>query len=209
MIFVSTLLAALLGAFTWTFLEYCIHRWLGHKHRGNVFGVEHTRHHSQGDYFAPSWKKGLAALAAALLVIGPAVFVMGGVPGVAYTAGLIGFYLYYEALHRREHTHAGIGPYGRWARRHHFFHHFSDPSKNHGVTSPIWDFVFDTYARPELIAVPEKLKMRWLTDENGDVLDAYAQHYEVRRRKGARPPFRDAAISGSSPSSSKTRGATG
>ena len=54
---IKTGLAIVLGALTWTLLEYCAHRWLGHVHRRNAFGAEHTRHHSQGDYFAPPWKK--------------------------------------------------------------------------------------------------------------------------------------------------------
>ena len=51
--------AVLLGAFTWTFLEYVIHRFLGHfpRLRKNPFGVEHVRHHIEGNYFAPSYKK--------------------------------------------------------------------------------------------------------------------------------------------------------
>ena len=50
---------ALLGALTWSFLEYCIHRWLGHdrRFRKNVFAREHIRHHIEGNYFAPTWKK--------------------------------------------------------------------------------------------------------------------------------------------------------
>ncbi|HJK90504.1 MAG TPA: sterol desaturase family protein [Polyangiaceae bacterium LLY-WYZ-15_(1-7)] len=181
-------LAALLGAFTWSFMEYCIHRWLGHdrRFRGNLFSREHIRHHSEGDYFAPTWKKALAALAFLALVSGPAVLVGGLVSGLAYALGLVGFYLFYEILHRREHTHRGVGPYGRWARRHHFFHHFVDPRSNHGVTSPIWDFVFRTYRRPAKIRVPEKLQMVWLTDpETGDVHADLADRYELRRRRRA------------------------
>ena len=177
---VIPLFAALSGAFTWTFLEYCIHRWLGHKHRGNGFEKEHTRHHSQGDYFAPSWKKALAAILALIVMIAPACFVAGPINGTAFAVGFAISYLMYEWLHRREHTHPGSGAYGTWARRHHFFHHFEDPSKNHGVTSPIWDLVFGTYAKPGVVRVPEKLKMRWLTDETGTVREFYAQHYEIR-----------------------------
>ncbi len=61
----TALLAALAGALTWSFMEYCIHRWLGHDRRfiKNPFGSEHTAHHSQGDYFAPTWKKALVTLA--------------------------------------------------------------------------------------------------------------------------------------------------
>lgn len=185
MMIATTLLALALGAFLWTFLEYVFHRWLGHRWKKNIFGKEHTRHHSQGDYFAPAWKKAGAALIFVGVMAGPAVWIAGFVHGGAFTVGFAGFYLTYEWLHRRDHTHAGIGFYGRWARRHHFYHHFGDPSKNHGVTSPIWDVVFGTYATPTKIIVPEKLKMRWLTQDSGEVWPEFAEQYEIRRRKRA------------------------
>ena len=55
----SIAVAAIVGALTWSFLEYVIHRWLGHdrRFRGNPFGVEHIRHHAEGGYFAPNKKK--------------------------------------------------------------------------------------------------------------------------------------------------------
>ncbi|NOY92440.1 MAG: hypothetical protein GXP55_14695 [Deltaproteobacteria bacterium] len=180
------LVALALGALSWSLLEYVIHRWAGHDRRlrGNIFEREHTRHHSRGDYFAASWKKAGAAALLMALVIGPAILVAGPVGGITYAAGLAGFYLYYEILHRREHTHEGVGPYGRWARRHHFYHHFVDPSMNHGVTSPVWDLVFRTYRTPGVVPVPKKLSMRWLTDEKGQVREHLAAFYALRPGKG-------------------------
>lgn len=177
------IVAAACGVASWTLVEYLLHRWMGHdrRFRGNPFGVEHVRHHSEGDYFAPTWKKGLAAAAFTAVVIGPALAIAGRADGLAYVAGLVGFYGVYEWLHRREHTHAGIGPYGRWARRHHFHHHFVDPRVNHGVTSPIWDLVFGTYEKPGVIRVPVKLRMAWLVDPaTGDVRREHAARYELR-----------------------------
>lgn len=177
------IVAAACGVASWTLVEYLLHRWMGHdrRFRGNPFGVEHVRHHSEGDYFAPTWKKGLAAAAFTAVVIGPALALAGRADGLAYVAGLVGFYGVYEWLHRREHTHAGIGPYGRWARRHHFHHHFVDVRVNHGVTSPIWDLVFGTYEKPGVIRVPVKLRMAWLVDPaTGDVRREHAARYELR-----------------------------
>jgi sterol desaturase/sphingolipid hydroxylase (fatty acid hydroxylase superfamily) len=158
--------AVVSGAFTWTLLEYWIHRCLGHdpRFRGNPFGLEHVRHHIEGDYFAPTWKKLLLAPLAALLLGVPAVLALGPQIGAAYVAGLIGFYGFYEVLHRLEHVWEGIGPYGHWARRHHFTHHFVDSRCNHGVTTPLWDLVFGTYRKVEVITVPPKLAMSWLKD---------------------------------------------
>ena len=176
--------AALLGAFTWTFLEYVIHRFLGHfpRLRKNPFGVEHVRHHIEGNYFAPSWKKlGIGVLFSALLCV-PAIAIAGRSVGVAFVAGLMGFYGVYEVLHRLEHVRAGASAYGRWARRHHFHHHFMNARTNHGVTSPLWDFVFGTYEAPALITVPKKLCMAWLMDPaTGDIRAAHADAYALKR----------------------------
>lgn len=175
--------AAALGVLTWTLLEYLIHRWMGHdrRFRKSPFGVEHVRHHIEGNYFAPTWKKLIVAAVVIAVLIGPAILVAGVAAGSAYVAGLITFYGMYEWLHRREHTHAGIGPYGRWARRHHFHHHFVDGRRNHGVTTPIWDFVFGTYERPSVIRVPTKLCMQWLRDPaTGTIRAEHAQTYQLR-----------------------------
>jgi sterol desaturase/sphingolipid hydroxylase (fatty acid hydroxylase superfamily) len=160
------IVSALLGVLTWTLLEYVIHRWGGHdrRYRKTPFGVEHIRHHAEGNYFAPTWKKlAIAAVVTGVLVV-PAIALVGTARGVSYVVGLMAFYGVYEVLHRREHTHAGFGPYARWARRHHFHHHFVDGRTNHGVTSPLWDLVFGTYRTPGIIKVPPRLAMKWLED---------------------------------------------
>jgi sterol desaturase/sphingolipid hydroxylase (fatty acid hydroxylase superfamily) len=182
---ISTLVALVLGILTWSLLEYVIHRFLGHSKgaKKNPFGAEHTAHHSRGNYFAPAWKKAFAALLVVGLVLPLSSLVAGFELGLAYTAGLVGFYITYEALHRMLHTWEGVGFYGRWARRHHFFHHFHDPKKNHGVTSPLWDLVFGTHQRvTRPVEVPEKLAMQWLTDPaTGDVKDHLAGAFALRR----------------------------
>lgn len=177
------LFAVGLGIVTWTFLEYVIHRWMGHDRRfkKTPFGVEHIRHHVEGNYFAPTYKKVLVAAIVGPVVAVPAVAVAGWVNGLAYVAGFLCFYALYEVLHRREHTHAGVSGYGRFLRRHHFHHHFVDGRKNHGVTTPIWDFVFGTYEHASQIRVPRKLCMQWLIDPaTGDVHAAYARTYSLR-----------------------------
>lgn len=181
----AAIIAACLGAFFWTFLEYMIHRYMGHdrRFRKTPFGIEHVRHHIEGNYFAPNWKKVLAALIVTLFLIGPAILIAGNVAGPAFVAGLISFYSVYEIAHRRRHTHAPTGPYARWARRHHFYHHFVDGRANHGVTSPIWDIVFGTYRKPGMIKVPRQLCMTWLLDpDTGEVRSIYADTYSIRTR---------------------------
>jgi len=180
---IDRLLPALLGALTWTFLEYVMHRFLGHDRRllkRTPFGAEHTAHHSRGDYFAPAWKKALFTVLVVGVIGGPAYLVAGGA-GLAFTAGLVGGYLAYEVLHRLLHVWQGVGPYARWARRHHFYHHFHDPKANHGVSSPLWDLLFGTYRKPARIVVPRRLAMRWLVAPGADrVRDGLERDWALR-----------------------------
>lgn len=182
----TALLASLLGAIAWTFLEYVIHRWLGHdaRMRPNPFAAEHVRHHSEGNYFAPSWKKALSAVLFAGALIGPSIALTGVLAGSSFVAGLIGMYVAYEVLHRREHSHPGRGSYTRFLRRHHFHHHFANARSNHGVTTPFWDWVFGTREEPGRIRVRSKLAMSWLVDgATGDVRPEHAGHYELIRKE--------------------------
>ena len=177
------LLGALLGVLTWSLAEYGIHRFLGHHPalRGrNLFGYEHTAHHARGGYFGPTHLKVLAA-AVVLGLTGPPAVALFGAAGAAWAVGFIGFYAVYEWLHRQEHVRPGAGPYGRWARKHHFHHHFHNPRANHGVTSPVWDLVFGTYERPGTIVVPRRLAMPWVVDpQTGQVPPELAGEYALR-----------------------------
>lgn len=174
--------AVLAGVFTWSLLEYIFHRFLGHhpKLRPNPFATEHVRHHAEGNYFAPTYKKLFVSLVFFVAVLPLAVWLGGVGPGVAYSSGLVSMYVAYELLHRRLHTHSGIGFYGRWARRHHFHHHFGNPKMNHGVTSPLFDLIFRTHQPTTQVRVPRKLAMQWLCDESGAVRAHHAENYSLR-----------------------------
>ena len=182
----SLALSIAFGALAWTLLEYVIHRWLGHDRRfvRGLFGVQHTAHHSRGDYFGPAWMKVCAAAGVAALFIGPSAWILGWQNGAGFVAGLIGCYAGYELIHRLNHVVAPRSTYGRWARRHHFYHHFHNPKVNHGVTTPLWDVVFGTYVRPTAIHVPTKLAMRWLVDpETGEIHPAHRADFRLRGKQ--------------------------
>lgn len=182
----SIVFALALGVSTWSILEYALHRFLGHDRRTmpNFFSVEHTRHHSEGAYFAPAWKKALVAIAIAGLTFALLALIVEEALAVGYTMGVVAMYVTYEVLHRRAHTHAGIGAYGRFRRRHHLYHHFGNPRTNHGVTSPVWDLVFGTYEPVTTVRVPAKLAMPWLVDPHtGKVLERFAAHYRIVGRE--------------------------
>jgi sterol desaturase/sphingolipid hydroxylase (fatty acid hydroxylase superfamily) len=185
----EVVLSGVAGALGWSAAEYAIHRGLGHDpaRRRNPFTREHLKHHADGHYFAPSLKKAAVALPVLAGLAALLVPLLGAGRGLGFGLGFALAYTAYEVLHRRLHTHAPRGPYGRWARRHHFYHHFMDPRSNHGVTSPVWDLVFGTYASPGVVRVPRRQAMRWLLEpDSGEVRQAYAQGYRLAGGAGSR-----------------------
>lgn len=189
-------LAFAAGAATWSIAEYSLHRFAGHAPRQRKseqkpglfdgdFGSEHQAHHTDTRYFTPTERKVKAAAVAlgALGTLGSLAF--GPRRALSFVAGFGITYASYEILHRRTHTHAPTGPYGRWARKHHLSHHFSNPATNHGVTSPIWDLVFGTYADHGKMRVPRRHAPLWLLDDDGEVRPEYRDGYEVSGAKQA------------------------
>ncbi len=179
-VLVGLLAAFGLGAVGWTFLEYLLHRFVFHGASAAGLGAkEHRLHHARVDYFAPWWQKALAAIAATAVALPMAVALVGIASGLCFTGGFIAMYLLYEVLHRRAHTHPPRGVYGRWLRRNHFAHHFADPGRALGVTTPIWDLVFGTTLPATSVRVPRRLAMPWLVDPDGAIWSAHAGDYEL------------------------------
>lgn len=199
-----------LGAVGWALTEYLLHRFVFHGASATRLGaVEHRPHHAQVDYFAPWWQKALAALAVTAVALPLAVGLVGAATGLAFTAGFIGMYVLYEVLHRRAHTRPPRGAYGRWRRRNHFAHHFADPGRALGVTTPVWDLVFGTTLPVERVRVPRRLAMPWLVDADGEIRPTHAGDYELvgsaRSDRRTRQADTEAAMENRSPATGITR----
>ena len=180
----SPVVAATLGAVSWTAAEYGLHRFAMHEMRGKgLASREHLSHHADVTYFSPASKK-LASAAGTTAVAFPLATALAGRRwATAFTAGMISTYFAYEVAHRRTHTHPPKNAYGRWARRSHLHHHFGAPMRNFGVTSPVWDKVLGTYDDPGVVTVPRRMAPVWMLDEHGEVRAELAGDYLV---KGAR-----------------------
>ncbi len=188
---VAHLLAALLGGAAWTLAEYLMHRFDGHEMKGRThFSRQHLKHHADILWFAPTAEKVRAAA-----IVGPALggvgFWLVGAPGLTFAAGFLVVYAAYEVLHRRIHTHAPRTACGRWACRHHLYHHFKSPRANHGVTVPVWDWVFRTIEPVGQLKVPAKQVMPWLLDADGEVKAAFRDAYVVGARRAPQRPAED------------------
>lgn len=181
-------LFALAGIASWTFGEYALHNWLGHLGKGrNAFSREHLAHHADSHYFTATRKKVRTAVAVIAVATTALALAIGVANALFFSAGFSAMYTAYEVIHRRTHTHAPRGWYSRWARRHHFLHHYGSPKMNHGVTTPIWDIVFRTYEKPGRVRVPVKHAPAWLMDpDTGEVRPQYAADYEIARKRRRR-----------------------
>jgi len=135
------------GLFLWTFAEYILHRFVFHfvpkaDWALRIHFIFHGVHH---DY--PSDAKRLvmppsASIPMALILyllfnaLLPHNYIFGFFPGF-----IIG-YLMYDMTHYAIHHFNFKGSFWKRIKQHHMLHHYSDPSKGYGVSSPLWDKVF-------------------------------------------------------------------
>ncbi len=177
-----TVAAFAAGLVLWTFLEYVLHRFAFHEARGRNYGSrEHLRHHGSEDTVLESWYLSWAGVLLVSLVLLPGLGHLLAVDDLGWGLGLghlVG-YGFYDWIHWRAHRRPIRNRYEAAVRKHHFTHHFHAPMQNHGVTSPFWDRVFGTYVHVDVVRVPRRLAMRWLTDEHGAVLPDYADTYAI------------------------------
>ncbi|HEY3129702.1 MAG TPA: sterol desaturase family protein [Acidobacteriota bacterium] len=141
------------GLLIWTLIEYCMHRFLFHwkirnRKLKNLLWHLHIGHHAEPRdpeqiLVPPSMSIPISGvlLGGLYLVLGSLFWAIGVIVGT-----WIGF-LYYESVHYRLHRSAAEEGLLHYQRRRHFYHHFVDGETCFGVTSPLWDFVFGTFAR--------------------------------------------------------------
>jgi dihydroceramide fatty acyl 2-hydroxylase len=145
----GALLAAVLGYFIWTLVEYFGHRFLFHCAFPGRFGARihfliHGVHHEHPNdplrLVMPALLSGPIMLISFL--VGRLLF---GLP-LEYPV-LMGFmagYLGYDMVHYYVHHGQPKSWAGRTLRRLHMLHHFRDPERGFGVSAPWWDYVFRT-----------------------------------------------------------------
>ncbi len=170
-----------LGAFLWTFAEYCLHRFAMHElHGKGIMSREHLSHHVTSSWnfdaiMLLSWTGVLLVGFAALTPVG--WYLAGPAIGLSLGLGWCVGYFTYEYVHAQAHRRGPVGRYSTWLRHHHFHHHFGHPMANHGVSIPLWDVVFGTREQPEVVRVPRRLAMPWLLDIDGELRSEYEGSY--------------------------------
>ena len=129
------------GLFTWTLVEWFLHRYI--YHLWTSFLTEgHTLHHEK-----PRALIGVPWYLTTVLVV--VVFELLAIPlspastGVVMGSAWLGYIFYCVAHHGSHHWRLPNG-WLKTMKRHHLIHH-AHPDYNWGFTTPLWDHVFGTH----------------------------------------------------------------
>ena len=162
-------LGVAIGINLWFLTEYLLHRFAMHHLKGRgIMSREHLEHHVTAGWtfdriLILSWL-GVAVVGAVGLPIN--VVLLGWPIALGMFVGWPFGYGFYEYQHAMAHLRPPRNGYQRWLRKSHFHHHFGHPNANHGVSIPLWDIVFRSRERPDVVRVPRRLAVRlgWLVD---------------------------------------------
>lgn len=136
------------GLLFFTFVEYLMHRYLYHMHPESEKGkqIAYTIHGIHHDY--PKDKSRLAMPPVLSLILATVFFVIyRAVLGdyvFGFLAGFLMGYTAYLSIHYSIHAYKPPQNFLKILWEHHLIHHYREPDRAYGVSSPLWDFIFGT-----------------------------------------------------------------
>lgn len=139
----------LAGIFIWSITEYLLHRFVFHFVPKSKWGLRlhfifHGVHH---DF--PRDAKRLVMPPSASIPLALAFYFLfrwllpAGIMDAFFAGFLIG-YLFYDMTHYAIHHYNFKSSIMKRVKQHHMLHHYSDASKGYGVSSSLWDIIFDS-----------------------------------------------------------------
>jgi sterol desaturase/sphingolipid hydroxylase (fatty acid hydroxylase superfamily) len=147
----------LLGIFIWTFIEYTLHRFLFHypargKLPERIIFLFHGIHHAQPQCKTRLVMPPVVSIPLAFFFYGLFFLIFSTILKVSWwvhplLAGTISGYLVYDMIHYATHHLAMHTGYAKFLKRYHMQHHYKTPNQRFGVSSPLWDLVFQTYPK--------------------------------------------------------------
>ena len=140
------------GWLFWSLVEYVLHRYVFHWEKDTPAGrrIHFLLHGVHHDYPSDADRLVMplgvsAPLALAFYVLFRAVFDQA--LAEPFYAGFVVGYLAYDGMHYYVHHFKQTTRVGKWLKRHHMLHHHNDHHGGFGVSSPLWDLVFNTMPR--------------------------------------------------------------
>ena len=147
--FMKFLSLIILGIMVWSLAEYLLHRFVFHYMPDSKFGqrihfIFHGVHH---DY--PSDSRRLVmppsvSLPLAILFYFIFYAILGHIYVAPFMAGFLAGYLTYDMTHYAIHHFNMHNKFWLAIKNHHMKHHYQDPAKGFGVSSPVWDKIIGT-----------------------------------------------------------------
>ncbi len=138
------------GVFTWSFVEYLLHRFVFHwtavrePWRSMASGL-HMAHHRTADTADLILAPPVVSLIFGAMVYGAlSLFTWSWTRSALMMIGIFLGYLAYEWVHYGAHRFKMQSPLGKFLKQQHLRHHFKEPRRCFGVTSPFWDWAFGT-----------------------------------------------------------------
>ena len=143
-----------IGLFLWTISEYLLHRFLfhlpvkGEKAQRIVF-LFHGVHHAQPQEKTRLVMPPVVSIPLAAIFYGLFQLVLSVILNVPQWvapvfSGFIVGYLIYDLTHYATHHFPMRSGYAKYIKRYHMQHHYKTPNARFGVSSPLWDMVFNT-----------------------------------------------------------------
>ena len=146
----SALLVA--GVLSWGLLEYGLHRFAFHYDARSELGRKfvyamHLSHHEDPRKIDGVFSGLLISAPVATVYLLLARIATGSWLAASYLfTGLVAGYFYYQWLHFRSHHRRTRLRLFRYLQKYHLLHHHQTPELRFGVTSPLFDIVFGTFA---------------------------------------------------------------
>jgi dihydroceramide fatty acyl 2-hydroxylase len=135
----------------WSLSEYWIHRGIFHFEPEEGFGARlhwiiHGVHHDHpNDPMRLVMPPSVSVPLSSLFCLG-FYAVLGAPWWLAFSAGFLAGYLFYDMTHYHLHHHMPKSALGKKLRELHMRHHFQDDTKGYGISAPYWDKAFRTYS---------------------------------------------------------------
>ena len=142
------------GLILWTLTEYLLHRYVFHWNARSRAGkyfvfLFHGLHHD--DPQDPT--RLVMPPVPAILIVSLLWMIFSVIFPVNYLdvimANFLIGYLCYDYIHYATHHFPMTSKIGKYLRKYHLQHHYSSEKSKYGVSSPLWDYVFNTVQGPK------------------------------------------------------------
>ncbi len=145
-----------IGLLSWSFAEYLLHRFFYHKISDASYdkGLQYVFHGIHHGYPSDKTKIVLPPVPSLLIagILFSLFYLMMGRYAFSFGPGFMIGYSLYMWIHYIVHVYPMPKRFNFWWK-HHNIHHYQQHDRAFGVSSPVWDYVFQTMPEPDRITI--------------------------------------------------------